>query len=161
MRMAAVGLCLVLATAAPAADTKAIAVADFDYSDGSGEAVDQSAQHRARMAAFADLLRADLARRAFAVTRPACAAPPCTARSMPADELIAAARQGGAHYLLYGGIHKMSTLVQWGEVQIVDLDSQQLLLRRTVSFRGDSDEAFARAAAFVGDTVNDAIGARR
>ena len=109
------------------------------------------------MAAFADLLRADLAQRNFAVTRPACAAPPCTARTMNPDELIAAARQSGARYLLYGGIRKMSTLVQWGELQIVDLDNEQLLFRRTVTFRGDTDQAFARAAAFVGDTVNDAI----
>jgi hypothetical protein len=158
MRLAFKLLGLLLATSAQAADTRAIAVADFDYTDGSGEAVDQSAQHRERMAAFADRLRADLAARAFAVTRPACAAPPCTARSMPADQLIAAARQGGARYLIYGGIHKMSTLVQWGEVQIVDLESQKRLFRRTVSFRGDSDEAFARASAFVGDTVDDAIG---
>jgi hypothetical protein len=63
--------------------------------------------------------------------------------------------------LLYGRIHKMSTLAQGGVVLIVNLDSQQLPLRRTVSFRGDSDQAFARAAAFVGDTVNDAIGARQ
>jgi hypothetical protein len=116
MRRAAVLLAMALANSAQAADTRAIAVADFDYSDSSGEAVDQSAQHRARMAAFADLLHADLARRAFVVTQPACAAPPCTAGSMAPDELIAAARQGGARYLLYGRIHKMSTLAQGGVV---------------------------------------------
>jgi hypothetical protein len=161
MRLAAAVLGLVLSTSAQAADTRAIAVADFDYSDSSGEAVDQSAQHRARMAAFADLLRADLARRAFAVTRPACAAQPCTARNMAPEELIAAARQAGARYLVFGGIRKVSTLVQGGVVLIVDLERDQLLLRRPITFRGDTDQAFARAAAFVGDTVNDAIAARQ
>jgi hypothetical protein len=32
-----------------------------------------------------------------------------------------------------------------------------LLLKRIVSFRGDNDEAFRRVAAFVGDTVRDAM----
>ena len=40
-----------------------------------------------------------------------------------------------------------------GEVQLVDLDSNALLLRRTVTFRGDTDTAFQRAAEFVGETL--------
>jgi hypothetical protein len=140
-----------------AAGPVAVAVADFDYNDTSGEAADQVAVHRARIAAFGNQLRDNLTRRAYRVMRPGCAAATCTAAEMPPDELIAAARRGGAHYLLYGGVHKMSTLIQWGEVQLVDLDREQLVMRRTVTFRGDTDEAFARAADFVGDTINDAI----
>jgi hypothetical protein len=30
-------------------------------------------------------------------------------------------------------------------------------LKRTVSFRGDNDEAYGRAAAFVGETLRDAM----
>jgi microcompartment protein CcmK/EutM len=51
----------------------------------------------------------------------------------------------------------MSTLVQWGEVQLLDLASDKLLLRRTVTFRGDNDTAYRRAADFVGDTLKDAM----
>jgi hypothetical protein len=134
-----------------------VAVADFDYNDTSGEVADQTTAHRARVESFGRLLRDNLSHRDFRVVRPDCAEPSCTAISMAADDLIAAARQGGARYLVYGGIRKMSTLVQWGEVQLLDLEREQLLFRRTVTFRGDTDEAFRRAADFVGDTVNDAI----
>ncbi|MDF3813897.1 MULTISPECIES: DUF2380 domain-containing protein [Rhodopseudomonas] len=150
----------VLAAARPghaAVGAVGIAVADFDYTDSSGEAIDQSAAHRARIATFATLLRQNLRQRDYRVIRPDCAAASCTASEMAPAQLIAAARQAGARYLLYGGIRKMSTLVQWGEVQLLDLDREQLVLRRTVTFRGDTDEAFRRAADFVGDTVNGAI----
>jgi hypothetical protein len=68
-----------------------------------------------------------------------------------------AARRSGARFVVYGGIRKMSTLVQWGDVELVDLEADKLLLKRTVSFRGDNDEAYRRAASFVGDTVRDAM----
>ena len=137
----------------------AVAVADFDYSDTSGEAIDQTAVHRDRMAIFAALLRDALAQRDYRVMRPDCPQSVCTAAGM-ADDIVAAARRDGARYLVYGGIHKMSTLVQWGEVQLLDVEREQLLLRRTVSFRGDTDMAFRRAADFVGETVKDALAAR-
>jgi hypothetical protein len=76
---------------------------------------------------------------------------------MPPDDFTAEARRAGARLVVYGGIRKMSTLVQWGEVQLVDLDRNELLLRRTVTFRGDTDEAFRRAAVFVGETLRDVM----
>jgi hypothetical protein len=47
--------------------------------------------------------------------------------------------------------------VQWGDFELLDLQSEKLLLQRTVSFRGDNGEAFRRAAAFVGDTLREAM----
>ena len=76
---------------------------------------------------------------------------------MGADEFAAAARRAGARLVVYGGIRKMSTLVQWGRIQVLDLDSNQLLLQRVITFRGDTDMAFSRAAAFVGDMVKEAM----
>ncbi len=76
---------------------------------------------------------------------------------MGADEFTAAARRAGARLVVYGGIRKMSTLVQWGRIQVLDLDSNQLLLQRVITFRGDTDTAFNRAAAFVGDMVKEAL----
>jgi Protein of unknown function (DUF2380) len=73
------------------------------------------------------------------------------------DELGAAARRAGARLVVYGGIRKQSTLVQWGRIQVLDVDSNQLLLERVVTFRGDTDMAFSRAAAFVGDMVREAM----
>lgn len=147
-----------LPRAVPAATPVAVVVADFDYSDTSGEANDQTAVHRARVAAFGDFLRESLgAHDNYRVVRIECPQQTCTAGAMPPDDFVAAAHRAGARYAVYGGIRKMSTLVQWGEVQLLDLDGNALLLRRTVTFRGDTDIAFRRAAEFVGETVKDAL----
>jgi len=156
-------LCVVAALffqpgASPAAAPIAVAVADFDYFDTSGEVVDQSAEHRARVASFAKLLRDNLAAQGdYRVVPIECPDHPCTATSMSQDVFVAAARQAGARLVVYGGIRKMSTLVQWGDVELLDLENEKLLLQRTVSFRGDNDDAFRRAAAFVGDTLRAAM----
>ena len=74
---------------------------------------------------------------------------------MGADDLVAAAQNADAQLLVYGGIHKMSTLITWGSVQVVDVRQKQLLLNRLFSFRGDTDEAFRRAAKFISETLRD------
>jgi hypothetical protein len=137
-----------------------ITVADFDYVDTSGEPRDQSAEHKARVAHFADLVRENLSQGDTNVLPFECPEHPCTPVSMGSDDFIAAARRTGVRFVVYGGIHKMSTLVQNGLVEVLDLHNEKLILKRTVSFRGDNDEAFSRAAAFVGDTVREAIKAR-
>ena len=48
----------------------------------------------------------------------------------------------------------MSTLIQWGSVQVFDVQRKELLLHRIFSFRGDTDEAFRRAANFIGETLH-------
>jgi Protein of unknown function (DUF2380) len=135
-----------------------VAVADFDFVDTSGEVADQSAEHQARVTAFAGLLRDNLGLQGeFRVLPFDCPDHPCTAASMPSADFIAAARRSGARLVVYGGIRKMSTLVQWGEIELLDLETDKVLLRRTVTFRGDSDTAYRRAALFVGDTLRDAM----
>ena len=135
-----------------------VAVADFDYVDTSGEMQDQSAEHKARVVRFAELLRESLgAQGGFHVLPLECAEPPCTPVNMRPDNFIAASRRSGARFVVYGGIHKMSTLVQWGDVELLDLEADKVLFRQTVTFRGDTDEAYSRAAAFVGGTVRDAM----
>jgi hypothetical protein len=135
-----------------------VAVADFDYTDTSGEITDQIEAHRARVATFGELVRDSLAAGGkYRVVRLDCPARACTAANMRPDDFVAQARRAGARLVVYGGIRKMSTLVQWGEVQVLDLDRNELLLRRTVTFRGDTDTAFHRAADFVGETVRDVM----
>jgi hypothetical protein len=142
----------------PAAAPIAVAVADFDYFDTSGEVTNQSAEHRARVASFAKLLRDHLAAHGdYRVVPIECPDPPCTATSMSQDVFIAAARKAGARLVVYGGIRKMSTLVQWGEVQLLDLEAEKLLMRRTVTFRGDNDAAYRHAANFVGDQLKETM----
>jgi hypothetical protein len=138
-----------------------IAVADFDYRDTSGEVRDQSAEHKARVAHFAELVRENLSAQGDTSVLPFdCPQHPCTPIKMGSDDFIAAARRTGARFIVYGGIHKMSTLVQNGLVEVLDLQNEKLILKRGVSFRGDNDEAFARAAAFVADTVREAMKTR-
>ena len=127
-----------------------IAVLDFDYSDNSGEPQDQTAAHRARLAEFASLIRAALAGSgAYRVVAATCPAAPCSAKNYAPDELFAMARKAGAKLMLFGALHKMSTLVQWGRVELVDVEENRLLDERHLSFRGDDDRAFRRAADFV------------
>jgi hypothetical protein len=134
-----------------------VVVADFDYSDSSGEIADQRAEHARRVKAFAGLLRDRLAGEGkYRVLHLACTEASCSVGSMGADDLVAAARNADARFLIYGGIHKMSTLITWGSVQIFDVRQNQVLLSRTFSFRGDTDEAFQRAAQFVGEILQDA-----
>ncbi|WFU15628.1 DUF2380 domain-containing protein [Bradyrhizobium sp. CB3481] len=142
----------------PAAAPIAVAVADFDYFDTSGEVVDQSAEHRARVASFAALLRDNIsAQGGYRVVSIECPDHPCTATSMSQNLFIAAARKAGARLVVYGGIRKMSTLVQWGEIQLLDLEAEKLLMRRTVTFRGDNDAAYRHAANFVSDTLRETM----
>ena len=142
----------------PAAAPIAVAVADFDYFDTSAEVTDQSAEHRARVASFAKLLRDNLAAQGdYRVVPIECSDHPCTATSMSQDVFIAAARKAGARLVVYGGIRKMSTLVQWGEIQLLDLEAEKLLMRRTVTFRGDNDAAYRHAANFVGDKLKESM----
>jgi Protein of unknown function (DUF2380) len=142
----------------PAAAPLAVAVADFDYFDTSGEVADQSAEHRARVASFAKLLRENLAAQGeYRVVPIECPDHPCTATSMSQEVFIAAVRRAGARLVVYGGIRKMSTLIQWGEVQLLDLEAEKLLMRRTVTFRGDNDAAYRRAADFVSDTLKETM----
>ena len=134
----------------------ALAVADFDYRDTSGEVKDQGAQHAARVALFDRLLRDKLAAQGkYQLVPLDCGKPRCSTTTLGAEGLLDTARKAGARLLIYGGIHKESTLVQWGEVQVVDLEAKKLVYSRTFTFRGDTDEAFRRAAGFIGGSLAD------
>jgi hypothetical protein len=144
-------LALAAMLASPAAaEPVTIAVIDYDYLDTSGEPADQQAAHAARLAEFMRSLRADLdAEGGFRVVAIACEQPPCTAGGTPPAVLIARAKQAGARLMLYGQIHKMSTLIEWANCEIVDLEADKLLESKLFTFRGDTDEAWRRAERFI------------
>ena len=94
---ALVALCAAVAHPARSATPLTIAVADFDYTDNSGEVNEQGAAHRARVAQFADLVRENLgAPGDYRVLPVDCPEHPCTPINMRPDEFIAAARRSGA-----------------------------------------------------------------
>jgi hypothetical protein len=144
------------AAVAKGQDTPTIAIAAFDYHDSSGEPVDQQARHQQLLVRFADTVRDRLAEEdGGSPVELQCPAAPCSAGHLPADQLLASAKEADADLLLYGGVHKMSTLVQWIRVEVVDLARNELVLARTLTFRGDSDAAWDHAANYVSDLLRD------
>jgi hypothetical protein len=127
-----------------------IAIADFDYADTSGEVRNQEAEHEARLRSFVDALRFGLEHDArYRIVALECRQPPCTAARLAGMELIDRARASGVRLLFYGGIQKMSTLVQYAKVQVIDLQANKLLFDRLISFRNDTDESWERAQHFL------------
>jgi Protein of unknown function (DUF2380) len=136
---------------APAQGT-GLAVVDFAYADTSGEPADQTAAHRELLQTFMANLRKDLAA-GFHLVSVSCGAAPCFADQPPTDDLLRSASQAGAKILLIGAIHKMSTLVQWAKVSAIDVEARRVVFDKLITFRGDSNEAWARAESFVSGEV--------
>jgi hypothetical protein len=131
-----------------------VAVIDFDYVDTSGEARDQRGEHEARLAVFMRAVRHDLAQGdSFRLVTPTCSPTPCSLAGSTVSGLLAAAREAGADILLIGGVHKMSTLVQWAKIEAIDPKTERVLFDRLFTFRGDTDEAWRRAEAFIVDEI--------
>jgi hypothetical protein len=131
-------------------DPVPIAVLDLDYIDTSGEVRDQRQEHTARLRQFSAALRSDLARSGkYRIVTLDCGPAPCATSDLQPSELIDRARKAGAKILLMGGIHKQSTLIQWAKVQAVDVDTDRAVWDKLLTFRGDTDEAWNRAEAFL------------
>jgi uncharacterized protein DUF2380 len=137
-----------------------LAIVDFAYVDTSGELADQVAAHQKRLQAFMTALRRDLlADGQFHLVPVLCGPVPCTGDGRAPADLLRAASEAGAKILVIGGIHKMSTLVQWVKVDAIDIDANRVVLDRLFSFRGDSDEAWDRAEVFVFREIRAALSA--
>ncbi|HLY56227.1 MAG TPA: DUF2380 domain-containing protein [Stellaceae bacterium] len=140
---------------ARAAEPLPVAVLELDYADTSGEPGDTRQLHAARLAHFTEALRADLAKSGkFKVVTPSCDPAPCAAGTADPSDLFAHARQAGARFMILGGVHKMSTLVQWAKVQMVDVVDDKVVLDKLVTFRGDDDEAWSRAENFIAGEIS-------
>ncbi|WP_207481363.1 DUF2380 domain-containing protein [Arenibaculum pallidiluteum] len=128
----------------------AVAIVEFANQDTAGEDGERTASHAARVRDFSGLLGRTLAARGrFKVVALPCPGAGCPSAGTTFQEVLQEARGSGAKLLVHGGIHKMSTLVQWGAVEAVDVERGQPVLERSFSFRGDTDEAFRRAAEFI------------
>lgn len=126
-----------------------LAVLDLDYVDTSGEPTDQTAAHQQRAAAFVADLRRDLAAGGrYRIVPIFCGADPCTSKTNPVD-LQKAARAADAKFVLIGGVHKMSTLVQNAKIEIADEQQGRIVFDRLLTFRGDTDQAWQKAESFV------------
>ena len=117
----------------PATQAVSLTIEDFSYLDTSGEPTDQSAVHRARLQAFMAALRHDI----------------------ETDNRYRL--QGGANIQIIGAIQKKSTLVQWARVRAIDIAANRIALEKVYTFRGDSDQAWQRAEAFVSEDIRGAL----
>ncbi|WP_163268772.1 DUF2380 domain-containing protein [Chelativorans alearense] len=140
---------IISAEVSGAAEPSALAITNFDFRDTSGEVRDQTAEHERRLGELDVALQKGLsgAERIKAVSL-TCRSARCTARAVGLDALSRQARKAGAKYLLIGEVHKMSTLVGWVKFAVLDLNSNKPTCDRFLSYRGDTDEAWRRAAAF-------------
>jgi hypothetical protein len=87
-----------------------MAIVGFDFIDTSGEVRDQSAEHDARLRTLMTRLRADLAASGkFRVVDILCGRQPCTGAE--SDQALEQARKAGLGLVLFGAVHKMSTLI--------------------------------------------------
>jgi hypothetical protein len=112
------------AFAGPLDHPAGITIDDFSYVDTSGEVADQAAVHQRRLKAFMTALRRDVG------------------------------TAGRADVRIIGGIQKTSTLVQWAKVAVIDVDGNRLLSDKLYTFRGDNDEAWDRAEAFISRDIH-------
>jgi hypothetical protein len=127
-----------------------VAVAEIQYVDTSGEAVDQSADHFRRLREFEASMRTDLVA-SGKVANVALDCPPnaCSVGDIDAGQLLSKAQAAGAGYLLISSFHKMSTLVQWAKFDLIELKTRNVVFNRLVTFRGDSDKAWQHAESFI------------
>jgi hypothetical protein len=138
-----------LAGVVPARAAVPIAVLDLDYVDTSGEVRDQRQEHQARLQRFVEALRADLASSGrYRIVSPVCDPAPCAVVNGNSADLIADARKAGAQLMMFGGVQKMSTLIQWAKLLVVDVQTGKVVFDRLITFRGDDDESWKRAEAF-------------
>lgn len=127
-----------------------LGIVDFAYVDTSGEPADQTVAHRRRLQALMAALRRDFsADGQFRLVPLSCGPVPCTDSSLAPADLLRTAAEAGAQILVIGGLHKQSTLVQWAKVAAIDIAANRVVFDRLFTFRGDSDEAWSRAEAFI------------
>jgi hypothetical protein len=124
--------------AAAAAAPAGVSIEEFQYLDTSGEPVDQTAVHEKRLGTFMVALRRDVG----------------------ADKRyqLVPAGQTDAKFKVVGGVQKTSTLVQWARVAVIDTTANKVLFEKLYTFRGDNDEAWDRAEAFLAREVIAALG---
>jgi Protein of unknown function (DUF2380) len=139
----------------PAQSTK-LAVASFTFEDTSGEVKTDTAQHDAMLKDFQSIASKTLSEKLKLDVAPLpCAPDKCSLGDPGMEALADMAKKADARYLVAGGLHKMSTLVGWAKVVVVDLGPNGKVCDRLLSYRGDNAEAWERAAKFAASDLID------
>lgn len=153
-----IGFALVLAAApiflrAHAAEPVSLAVAGFDFVDTSGEVKEQGADHARRLAALDKTVATSLSgENRVTVVSLECFGT-CSAATDGLEFLSEQAVKAGASHLLIGQVRKMSTLIGGVKFAVIDLSTNRAACDRFLSYRGDTDEAWSRAARYTARDV--------
>ena len=140
-----------------ASEPPTLAVLDLDYVDTSGEPSDQTASHERRSNDFVSALRGDLAASGkYRIVALTCGAGPC-ASGGNAAEIKQAAEAAGVELVAFGAVHKLSTLIEWVKIDVVDERENRVVLDRLLTFRGDNDEAWQRAEGFAARQILESL----
>ncbi len=131
-----------------AATPAGLVVLEFGYLDTSGEPRDQRAEHAARLAEMRKSIGSRLSTGDLFRIVPLPDFPTETCREN-ASCLLKEARQSGADFVLTGTIHKISTMASQMWVGMFDAKTGERVFYRQISFRGDTDEAWRRASAYL------------
>jgi Protein of unknown function (DUF2380) len=135
-------------------------VLNLELVDSSGEVTDQHEDHERRLAAVRKILASELAARdVYAVVDPAKIQAEIDA-TRERQYLHACngceirfARDVDVDRVLTGHVRKVSSLIMALWIDIKDADSGRPVLRKVLDFRGDTDQAWQRAALYLVDQL--------
>jgi len=126
-----------------------MALGDFYLVDSSGEVRNQDAEHDARLKRFDEIMHDELSKSGkFSLAQMQCPEAGCTSKELQLDDMLDRAKGAGARFVTVGAVEKMSTLVLWTRFEVYDVPSRQIVFNRLLTFRGDNDEAWQRAARY-------------
>lgn len=119
-------------------------IVPFGFRDTSGEVRDQRADHERRLDIAMDATHKFLSE--SGLIEPIVLQ--CGDEGCPASvaELVERARVEDGRYMLIGMFQKTSTLIGWVKFDVLDLEAEEVRCDRIISYRGDTDEAWFRAA---------------
>jgi hypothetical protein len=148
-------IAMLAAMSARAASLPTLLMLPLDMIDTSGETPPRAKEHEDRLKVLAAYLSNALAdNQIYSVIDPTPIGPAITAArsAQPLAECNGCERDLGrllrADRVLVGLVDKVSTLIGSLSLRVVDVKSGQIVFGRTISFRGDTDEAWEYAARF-------------
>jgi hypothetical protein len=124
----------------------------FTFVDTSGEPRNQTVDHEARLTRMSAEIGKDL--EAGGLYRVIAMPPELKACEATDSEcILAASRRAGVDRLLVGTLQKVSTMATQGWVGLFDASTGMRLFYRQLTFRGDNDQAWDRAASYLSKDI--------
>lgn len=142
--------CAWMATGNAAHAASTVAMLPIKLLDTSAEPADQAKDHTRRLEVFGNRLATDLTKAGVYNVVEVTASD--IKKECPVEDtkcLLSAARQRGAGLMLIGVVHKSSSLIMQMFARLYDVKSEKEVFAQDLNFRGDNDESWRRAEAFL------------